>query len=272
MSEDNDEWYLSRGGETFGPVTFAEVRESARAGRIEPRTDMLLGGDLKEWTPAAAVPGVFEKDEPGGGGSEGAEGGAAATDEPSAAAPESMAAGGSYDESERVLVHDLPGANRLGYFCGVFILPPVVMFALIMVVPTMAETVGQPTAAFLPLLFLAPLIFALVVTVKRFQNLAMSGWWIFGLLVPILQWWLNYRLFACPPGYAHTKRLDGLGWVLAVIYWLLVIASVAVMVISGFAALIEFLEGGGWEDLTREVREAREGMGEQLDAPEEDAP
>lgn len=72
---------------------------------------------------------------------------------------------------------------------------------------------------------------------KRFQNLAMSGWWWLGLGVPILQIWLYYRLFACPPGYAFTKKLDVAGKILTTLYVLSLVASVALGIVFGAAVM-----------------------------------
>jgi hypothetical protein len=79
---------------------------------------------------------------------------------------------------------------------------------------------------------LVPLILAISATLKRFQNLGMTRLWFLGLFAPLLNLWVWYRLFACPPGYAHHKKLDPIGWVLAILHWgsLLVIAAA-----SGFA-------------------------------------
>ena len=65
MSEEKDQWYVSRSGQRFGPVSFAEMVESAKAGRLEPRTDMVIGGGLTDWKPAGDVEGLFERHVPG---------------------------------------------------------------------------------------------------------------------------------------------------------------------------------------------------------------
>ncbi|MGB6222241.1 GYF domain-containing protein [Haloferula sp.] len=220
MSEGKDEWYVSRSGQRFGPVTFAEMVESARAGRLEPRTDMVIGGGLTEWKPAGEVEGLFEKKEAGKAGENGGS---------QASSNNSMAASGSYDDRKgQQQALKLPGAPRLGYFLGVTVLPVLLFIGLMKIMPQVNEFVGKEAAPWATLLlFLAPLIVVVAIIVKRFQNLAMTGWWFFGLFVPILSWWVGYRLFACPAGYAYTKKLDVIGKVLAVIYWLSLVGSIA---------------------------------------------
>lgn len=52
------QWYLSRNGQVFGPVTDAQLAESARAGRIFPTDQLNLVGQ-PHWWAASAVPGLL---------------------------------------------------------------------------------------------------------------------------------------------------------------------------------------------------------------------
>lgn len=87
-----------------------------------------------------------------------------------------------------------------------------------------------------PVLMLVPAVFSIYFSVRRYVNLGMSGWWIFGNLVPLLNLWLGYRCFACPAGYAFQKKLDGPGIFLAIVYWLLV--AIAVVSLGLMIALL----------------------------------
>jgi uncharacterized membrane protein YhaH (DUF805 family) len=88
-------------------------------------------------------------------------------------------------------------------------------------------------------------LFSVSLALRRFANLGMSGWWLLGSLVPILNWWVGYRLFACPPGYAMHKKMDGAGIALAILYWLgvalgLAVFALFVVVLIGAAGSPEF--------------------------------
>jgi len=251
MASGKDEWWVTRQGERFGPVTFEQMVEAARSGRLEPRTDLVYGGKLSEWTPACEVEGLFERRQPTE--EESAEAKAAGGHAPP---DDSLADSGSYDFGHEPTHLDLPGAGRLGYFLGLLFLPTVLALGLAVLLPRLQEFVGETVAPWLPLLMLLVPIVAIVIIVKRFQNLAMSGWWWLGCFVPILNLWLNYRLFACPPGYGYTKKLDGIGKFLAVVYWLLVAASFVLPVIFGAAALHELQQSGKWEEFLNEIRNA----------------
>ena len=225
-----DGWYVSRGGQTFGPVQFEQVVEAAKAGRLEPRTDMLFGGDLADWAPAGEVPGVFERVSPEERAAEEAAKGKGGED--------NLADVGDFeDDDDEPAKLDLPGAHRLGYFFGVTLLPAVLVIGLSNLMPIMIDVVGAKYGGYVPYLFLLIPLLIVVVTVKRFQNLAMSGWWWLGLGVPILQIWLYYRLFACPPGYAFTKKLDVAGKILTTLYVLSLVASVALGIVFGAAVM-----------------------------------
>jgi len=250
MSTTTGDWYVSRGGERFGPVSFQDLMDAARAGRLEPRTDLVFGDGLSTWTPAGEVDGVFEKKE--------------RVVDPDAVAgghappSDALADSGSYDFGDQPTKLQLPGATRIGYVLGTTVLPAIVFAGLAFLVPQMIAMIPEQHQQYAPYLGLVvmilPVLVAILVTVKRFQNLAMSGWWLLGLMVPFLNYWLQYRLFACPPGYAFTKKLDGIGKFLAVLYWLLVIASFAVPVLFLTGALAQFASS---EDLKAWLEQAR---------------
>lgn len=52
------QWYLSRDGKVFGPVTDAQLAEAVAAGRVLP-TDQLNVAGLPEWRLATDVPGLL---------------------------------------------------------------------------------------------------------------------------------------------------------------------------------------------------------------------
>jgi hypothetical protein len=68
----------------------------------------------------------------------------------------------------------------------------------------------------------------------RFRNLGMNRAWFFGLFAPILNLWIWFRIFACPEGYAEHRKLDGIGWILAFIYWVSVLLAAAATVSVAF--------------------------------------
>ena len=57
------QWYLSRSGQVFGPVTDAQLAESAAAGRILPTDQLNVAGE-PNWWPATAIPGLLPAPKP----------------------------------------------------------------------------------------------------------------------------------------------------------------------------------------------------------------
>ncbi len=51
----------------------------------------------------------------------------------------------------------------------------------------------------------------LFATLRRLKNLGMSGWGVLYFIVPIVSYWLTWRLWACPEGYDAHKTLDTAG-------------------------------------------------------------
>ena len=90
----------------------------------------------------------------------------------------------------------------------------------------------------LPASQLVPLIFLIYIGLNRLLNLGMSRWWFLGHFVPLLNFWVGYRSFACPAGYAYHKKMDGVGIALAILYWLAIVAG-----LLAFAALIAVVFG-----------------------------
>lgn len=53
------EWYYARGGQQNGPVNFEQLVEMARSGGLNPKDDLVWSQNMKDWTPAGQVPGIF---------------------------------------------------------------------------------------------------------------------------------------------------------------------------------------------------------------------
>lgn len=84
----------------------------------------------------------------------------------------------------------------------------------------------------------------LLMVFSRLQNLGMSRWNFLWNLVPIASIWINYRIVACPAGYAESKKLDGPGKMLAFVYF----ASI-ILPIVGIGALVFALSTGALGEL-----------------------
>lgn len=245
MTEATGEWFVSREGQRFGPVTFDTLVESAKAGRLEPRTDLVIGGPLPDWKPAGEVEGLFEKPDP--------EAMTESSVDGFAPPRNSMADSGSYDFEERKDVR-YPGFGRAAFFFGSLLLPALAAGVVAFMIRVVGPSVGEKVAGYLPVLFLLAPILAIMIMVKRFNNMGMSGVWWLGTLVPILNLWLGYRLFACPPGYLVTRKLDKLGVVLAVLYWGVNLAWVGLFVAAMTGAFGEVFDSDEMKEQMEQLR------------------
>jgi uncharacterized membrane protein YhaH (DUF805 family) len=93
--------------------------------------------------------------------------------------------------------------------------------------------------------------------VKRLRNVGMSGWWFFGLAVPLLNLWVIYRLVACPAGYSARRKLDVPGKLMAVLYWAVMIAGIGLGVADGAGVFGEWKESGKLKDVMTQLNELR---------------
>lgn len=56
-----EHWYHQMGGKQFGPFSFKGLRERVSFGILHPSDEVMLDG-AAEWTEAANVPGLFERE------------------------------------------------------------------------------------------------------------------------------------------------------------------------------------------------------------------
>lgn len=216
--ENSKPWFITHDGERTGPYSMDELKAKVELQEINPRIDMLWKDGMEDWVAAGEIEGLFEKNTKAEAGEK---------KDTKSAFTEFEYEDGSENNGEN---QEWEGVSRGGYFFFCFIFPSIFGVVLAFGAEMLQGVVGGDI---LPLiiggLFLFLLLIVIFAQLKRFQNLAMSRLWFFGLFVPILQIWLGYRLFACPPGYAQHKKLGGLGWFLAIIYWLPLLAMIGLI-------------------------------------------
>lgn len=223
-------WYFSKDGAQEGPVTAGQIAALVNASALDRATTLVWREGLADWIPLDQSP-VFE------------EAGArppltlrpAISSTPSinpyGVSSETLAASRARFE----MPLEYPGIGRLVYFLvhiGTAIASYVLIFALVMIALG-SKSRGFPTAGLLLLMAVAAL-FSLYMSVKRLQNLGMSGWAILWALVPIMNLWIQWRMFACPAGYEDHRTLDTAGKVISGI----AIGMLALAVIMGIAGSV----------------------------------
>ena len=116
--------------------------------------------------------------------------------------------------AEFVPNNDYPGIGRLAYF-GLSVLFNIV-FQVLFYIVDQAGLIKTPESAIVigGGILLLNFICAVTIIVLRLQNLGMNGFWVLGLVVPILNLVIAVRLIAAPAGYADHKQLDTPGKIL----------------------------------------------------------
>ena len=203
----------------MGPLPFADLKEKAHANELDPRLDMVWTQGMTDWKPAGEIEGLFEKRS------------SAATQEslaPSAdpyAPPQQNGAAGMLGPDGA-----WPGARRRSFYLMAYLFPIIWQIGFLMVTPLLQQQFGAETTNMAIMgTFVVLVVVILVFCLKRLVNLGMSRWWFFGMFVPILNLWVNYRMHVCPAGYAFHKKLDGIGIALAILYWLMIIAAIVMV-------------------------------------------
>lgn len=75
-------------------------------------------------------------------------------------------------------------------------------------------------------------VLSIWVTAKRLQNLGYSGWWVLGMLVPVLNIAVGVKCFAAPEGYADHKTLDTAGKVIIGSFLAMIVLTVVVLTLG----------------------------------------
>lgn len=123
-----------------------------------------------------------------------------------------------------------PGARRRSLLLMTLVFPFAWQFALTAISPFLVAQFGHVLMGkILPLASLVPIVMLVHFGLRRLVNLGMSRWWYLAVFAPILNLWVGYRCFVCPPGYAYHKKLDGPGIALAIPYWLIMLSGVLIL-------------------------------------------
>lgn len=232
MNEMSDaSWFYTREGQQCGPLTLAELRVKAAEGVLNPRHDMVWTQGMTDWKPAGEVDGLFEKREAA---AEPAQS-TAAPASPAAATPASASPYTPPAEAETMDVlaqqAEWPGARRRSFLLMTMLFPFIWNLGFGLATPLLIGSIGPEITAMVSIGAMLVLFFVIIYFgVQRLANVGMSRWWYLGNLVPILNLWVGYRMFACPAGYAHHKKLDGAGVALAIVYWLMLVVAVLAMI------------------------------------------
>ncbi|MEO5715908.1 MAG: GYF domain-containing protein [Luteolibacter sp.] len=236
-----DAWFYSHEGERIGPVTFTDLQIKAKEGGLNPRLDLVWKHGMDQWMAAGEIEGLFERREP---------------EKKEDLAPPSDPYSPPEDESveERMgREGNWPGTRRRGFLAAMIIFPILWTAAFGFAAPILDAQFGPHIMGVVQMAApLVPLLVLIIFGVKRFANLGMSGAWILGFLVPLLNLWVGFRCFACPAGYGYHKKLDGIGIFLAIVYWLLILAGI-LAVAAVFALLFGLIGSPEMQEKIREV-------------------
>lgn len=224
----DDTWFFTREGVRQGPVSFSDLRAKVTEAALDPRLDMVWKQGMEAWKPSGEIEGLFDKRTASG------------PHESLAPQPGPYAAPQSQPSLEEMGQHaGWPGARRRSYLFVMILFPVLWAFLFRFIEPFLVSVIGPEIMNFVGVgIALVPLIASIHFALMRLVNLGMSRWWILGNIVPFLNFWVGYRCFACPAGYAHHKKLDGPGIALAIFYWLML-----VVVVAAVAAVVALMFG-----------------------------
>ena len=129
------------------------------------------------------------------------------------------------------------GVRRLpyfGYLFGGYVITALLAFCLFAALTGGMAPGAVPTGPTWVLILPGTVyqILAIWVTAKRLQNQGYSGWWVLGLIVPILNIAVSVKCIAAPEGYADHKTLDTSGKVVVGLLLAAIVLTVAAIALT----------------------------------------
>jgi hypothetical protein len=223
-------WHYTCEGDRLGPVSLEELRKRAADSLLDPRLDMVWRKGMDGWTPAGRIDGLFDSMDP-----------QPKTRQLLAKPTVPLQPTQRISQTKSRIKLTWPGARRRSLLLATLVFPIAWKITLVVISPYLTKQFGIILMErILPLAALAPLAVMVHFGLQRLMNLGMSRWWLLAACVPGLNLWLGYRCFACPPGFACHKKLDGQGIALAALYWT-AMAAVIWMLIFKPAKLAELV-------------------------------
>jgi hypothetical protein len=245
-------WFYTHKGGRHGPVALRDLKKLADSGQLDPRYDMCWTYGMADWRPAGEIEGLFIRRAAAADGRPRGIAGRLAGEDMDAT-PVLFRTGKNAADIERLLREsDWPGVSRFGYLFALWVLPLLMAFCFVWLVPYLASTLDPGSMKWIKVVSICAGVlfvwFLIVLSLQRLTNLGMSRWWFLGNFVPGLSLWVAYRTMCCPSGYSFHGKLDGMGVLLALVYWGVMMTLCASFAV-GTATHLGYLHGGVFEDL-----------------------
>ncbi len=253
------EWFYSAGGQVKGPVGIEAFYKVLRSGVLDSENDLAWNEHMEDWKPLAEIEEISHalslkkrrtKPRP------------ITEHGPNVVAVPSPPPLDLIEHREPQFVPFGEGQDRRqaetgigrGTYLGTHVL---LIGALVFLVYAMDNFLtialdGMPWVDFvIPGVAIILTGFFIHQSIRRFENVGMSGWWlVVHLLFPIANIWTGYRLFAAPAGYSRTHKLDVPGVFLAILFLL-----PSLLLLGGMGYLTYTVNQGGFDALPPAVAE-----------------
>lgn len=230
-----EEWFFTKDGQQDGPITLQQIQALAKAGQLDPTTTHVWREGMVDWK-TLADSGLLV---------------GASLPAPGIAPPamQTTVARNPYLASEQIAQGtgrpmQYPGYGRLRYFLTNLAIT-VVFYAVVFAVAFASLSssggagggdMGMPNPVVILLFILLVVVVSFYVIYQRVKNLGMSGWALLWTLVPFMNLWIGWRMFACPAGYENHRTLDTsakvISGILIGLFGLMIVANILAAVLQ----------------------------------------
>lgn len=268
MSEQEAVWYYSQHGERKGPVALEVLKSAVTRNKVDLEKDLVWGPGLPNWVkvsevpelqglesaPAEAIPAPVKKEvkplstQPA---NVAVQPSAPVEEKPVKAVskpvsppatptedkPNPYETPNSIDDdnalAEAMAERRMQAGSGVGIGRVKYFVYPVLAFFLVGaigsgVTKVFAVKAPELSGAAVVIIVVVALALSVYFVLARLANLGMSRLSIFWMLVPFMNFWLSWRLSACPGGYQEHRRLDTPGKIMSVLFGISLVSSILV--------------------------------------------
>jgi len=225
-----EEWFFTKDGQQDGPVTPLQIQALSKAGQLDPATTHVWREGMADWK-TLADSGLLD---------------GASLPAPGMTPPaiQTTVTRNPYLASEQIAQGtgrpvEYPGYGRLRYFLTNLIITVVfyaVMFALAIALLSASDGMGVGAGVGILVVALIVMVAGFYVAYHRVKNLGMSGWALLWTLVPFMNMWIGWRMFACPAGYEDHRTLDTpakvISGIIVGLFGLMIVANILAAVLQ----------------------------------------
>lgn len=230
MSSESMWYYTDNTGGQVGPVPIADIQRLIAENRI-PTSAIAWTEGMADWQPINQIDALQQTPAPAPASAAVAASASEQTANPYAT-PTAQPGNPNLNSNQGL---EYGGIRRLAYFLRMLLLS-IGIIAIVAITAFISADSSEPSPIIIIVGVILFIVFYIRFMIQRIRNIGWSAWWLFLMFIPIISNLLSIALTAIPEGYAHHKKMDTAGIVIAVLLAGLTLLSFALNLLGLFVA------------------------------------